>query len=69
METETIFTIMIIIMAIVMVVTIVVGATNYKTNKCFDECYENEDRLKEANFTGYGIDHTCYDYCIGGAVR
>ncbi len=52
-----------------MVVTIVVGATNYKTNKCFDECYENEDRLKEANFTGYGIDHTCYDYCIGGAVR
>ena len=54
-------------LVILLLVGIFLAYSSYTTSSCYDECKSNPTQIDYANRSGHGIEHTCYDECIGGA--
>ncbi len=48
---------------------ITVGVIEYiKADNCYTDCKSNQEQLNYTNTSGHGINHVCYDECVGGST-
>lgn len=52
-----------------LIIVLFIVYTITEPERCINECKKDDSKQMEANITGHGIDHTCYDYCSVHVTR
>jgi hypothetical protein len=62
---------MILISWIEILTLIIIGGFIYpfiQESTCLNDCHKDTHFIEDANRTGMGIEHICYDKCVGGVA-